>query len=130
MHRTNNQLGRLPIRYGFQPEAHGDALPLGCGPVLLPLAARNPDVYTHAGRVFQGGSAPAPFGLVHGGIMYSQIILDKLLVGVLNVLTLNKEEVMTKTINAEPPWSRLIGLVAIAGIMYCIGVSLGVMVGA
>jgi hypothetical protein len=82
---------RLPIGQRLQPDAQGHASTLGGGLVPLPLAGRHPDVYTHAGGVFQGGSTPRSFGLGHGLIMYSQIILDKPPVRVLNVLTLNKE---------------------------------------
>lgn len=58
-------LRSLPVSNGLQPEAHRDAMALGGCPVALPLGACNPDVYTHAGRVFKGGSTPAPLGLVH-----------------------------------------------------------------
>jgi len=59
------QLGRFSICQSLQPDAQGDALPLGRCPVPLPVSGRHTDVYTHAGGVFQGGSTPAPFGLIH-----------------------------------------------------------------
>lgn len=58
-------LRSLPVGQPLQPEAQSDALALGCGLVPLPLAGRNPDVYTHAGGVFYGGSTPLTLGL-HG----------------------------------------------------------------
>jgi hypothetical protein len=68
-------LPQRSIRQRLQPEAQGDPLPLGCGLVRLPVAWRNTEVYTHAGRVFQGW--PAPWSLIlHGRIMYSQISVD------------------------------------------------------
>jgi hypothetical protein len=85
------QLRGLPIGQRLQPNAQGHASTLGGGLVPLPLAGRHPDVYTHASGVFQRGSTPRSFGLGHGLIMYSQIILDKPPVRVFNVLTLNKE---------------------------------------
>jgi len=71
------QLGRFPVGKRFQPDAQGHAGKLGGHLVPLPLAGRHPDVYTHAGWVFGGGSSPRSLWLGHWRIMYSQIMLDK-----------------------------------------------------
>ena len=87
-------LGRFPVSQRLQPQAQGDVLSLGGCVVLVTLGARHPDVYTHAGGVFERGASPAPFGLVHSLIMDSQIIIDNPSCEEYSVLTLNKEVVM------------------------------------
>lgn len=52
----------LPVGQALEPRREARSLRfLGLGLVPVPLAGRHPDVYTHAGGVFQGGSTPTPF---------------------------------------------------------------------
>jgi hypothetical protein len=95
---TSHTLPQRSIRQGLEPDAQGHALLTGCLLVRPTVPWRHPDVYTHAGGVFLGGLPPWSLGLIHDRIMYSQIMLDKPPVMVLNVLTLNKEVQMEKRI--------------------------------
>ena len=86
---------RLPVGQPLEPRREARSLcPLGLGLVRLPLGGRNPDVYTHAGGVFDGWSTPRSFGLGHWVIMSSQKRIDKPLPILFNVLTLNQEATM------------------------------------
>jgi hypothetical protein len=95
------------VQDALDPRGQGFPGPLRCGLVGGFTGLADTDRQIEPFAVLDGGPAPAPFRCVHEPIMYQQIILDKPLVRVFNVPTLNQEAAMKST--AEMSFNDLAG---------------------